>query len=88
MCRREPRPVAGQASCGPRCPGLFGALAEPWQVERVLCAGAEFGFDPKLQKFLFYFSFGFKLISNFKILYLNIQSSKNYEISSVGFIIF
>jgi hypothetical protein len=39
-------------------------------------------------KFLFYFSFGFKLNSNFKILYLNIQSSKNYEISSIGFIIF
>jgi hypothetical protein len=30
----------------------------------------------------------FKLNSNFKNLYLNIQSFKNYEISSVGFIIF
>jgi hypothetical protein len=42
----------------------------------------------KNKKFLFYFSFGFKLNSNFKNLYLIIQSSKNYEISSVGFIIF
>jgi hypothetical protein len=41
----------------------------------------------RIRKFLFYFSFGFKLDSNFTILYLNIQSSKNYEISSVGFII-
>jgi hypothetical protein len=39
-------------------------------------------------KFISYFHFGFKLNSNFKILYLNIQSSKNYEISSIGFIIF
>jgi hypothetical protein len=42
----------------------------------------------KIKKFLFYFSFGFKLNSNFKILYLNIQSSKNYETSSIGFINF
>jgi hypothetical protein len=42
----------------------------------------------KKLKIHFYFSFGFKLNSNFKILYLNIQSFKNYEISSVGFIIF
>jgi hypothetical protein len=42
----------------------------------------------EFKKFIFYFSFGFKLNSNFKILYLNIQNSKNYEISSVGFIIF
>jgi hypothetical protein len=40
------------------------------------------------KKILFYFSFGFKLNSNFKNLYLNIQSSKNYEISYVKFIIF
>jgi hypothetical protein len=42
----------------------------------------------KIKKILFYFSFDFKLNSNFKNLYLNIQSSKNYEINSVGFIIF
>jgi hypothetical protein len=41
----------------------------------------------RIRNFLFYFSFGFKLNSNFGNLYLNIQSSKNYEISSVGFII-
>jgi hypothetical protein len=34
------------------------------------------------------FPSGFSLNSNFKKLYLNIQTSKNYEISSVGFIIF
>jgi hypothetical protein len=42
----------------------------------------------KNKQFLCYFSFNFKLNSNFKILYLNMQSSKNYKISSVGFIIF
>jgi hypothetical protein len=42
----------------------------------------------ELKKFIFYFSFGFKLNSNFKNLCLKIQSSKNYEISSIGFIIF
>jgi hypothetical protein len=42
----------------------------------------------KNKKFIFYFLFGFKLNSYFKKLYLNIQSSKNDEISSVGFIIF
>jgi hypothetical protein len=42
----------------------------------------------KNKKLLFYFSFGFKLNSNFKNLYRNIQRSKNYETSSVGFIIF
>jgi hypothetical protein len=42
----------------------------------------------EFKKFIFYFSFGFKLNSNFKNLYLNIRSSKNYEISSVGFKIF
>jgi hypothetical protein len=42
----------------------------------------------EFKKILFYFSFGFKLNSNFKNLYPNIQSSKSYEISSVGFIIF
>jgi hypothetical protein len=41
-----------------------------------------------LKKNHFLFSFGFKLNSNFKNLYLNIKSSKNYEISSVGFIFF
>jgi hypothetical protein len=30
------------------------------------------------KKFIFYFLLGFKLNSNFKKLYLNIQSSKNY----------
>jgi hypothetical protein len=49
---------------------------------------ADFGpVDRELKKILFYFLFGFKLNSNFKILYLNIQSSKNYEISSIGVII-
>jgi hypothetical protein len=40
------------------------------------------------KKIIFYFSFGFNLNSNLKNLYLNIQSTKKYEISSVGFIIF
>jgi hypothetical protein len=39
-------------------------------------------------KILFYSFIQFQLNSNFKKLYLNIQSSKNYEISSFRFIIF
>jgi hypothetical protein len=41
----------------------------------------------EFKKFLFYFLLSFKLNPNFKKLYLNIQSSKIYEISYVGFII-
>jgi hypothetical protein len=67
----------------------FGAMAEPQQVEHALCTWAKLSPEAVLKlKFLFYFHFSFKLNSNFKNLYLNIQSSKNYEISSVGFIIF
>jgi hypothetical protein len=40
----------------------------------------------KIRKIYFLFPSGFSLNSNFRNLYLNIQSSKNYEISSVGFI--
>jgi hypothetical protein len=42
--RRGPRPVAGQAGSGPRCPGLFDTVAGSRQVERVLCTWAELGF--------------------------------------------
>jgi hypothetical protein len=38
--------VAGQASCGLHCPGLFGAMAGLRQAERVLCARAELSFSP------------------------------------------
>jgi hypothetical protein len=78
--RRGPRPAANQACCGPHCPVRFGVVhagrAQFWPSSRL-----------KLKKY-FLFLFGFKLNSNFRNLYLNIQSPKNYEISSVGFIIF
>jgi hypothetical protein len=71
--------------------GLFGAVAGPWQAERALCVWATLEFRPsgllKLAKKII-FSFGFNLNLNFEKLYLNIQSSKNYETSSVGFVIF
>jgi hypothetical protein len=66
-------------------------MAGPQQAERPLRARARLGFGPEAifdLKFLFLFFIQFPLNSNFKILYLNIQSSKNYETSSVGFIIF
>jgi hypothetical protein len=42
-----PRLTAGQAGSGPRCPGLYGAVAGPQQVEHALCAQAELGFGPE-----------------------------------------
>jgi hypothetical protein len=70
-------------------PGLLGSVAEPWQAKRAHSMwAAHLGFGPvpvlKL-KIHFLFSFGSNLNSNIEKLYLNIQSSKNYEISSVGF---
>jgi hypothetical protein len=53
--------------------------------------GPRSGFGPVaglIRKIHFLFYFGFSLNSNFENLYLNIQSSKNYEISSIGFVIF
>jgi hypothetical protein len=41
------RLAAGQAGSGPHCPGLFGAVAGPWQAERALCAWAELSFGPE-----------------------------------------
>jgi hypothetical protein len=56
-----------------------------------LCAWADLGFGPEAifrLKIPFLFFYSVQLISNIKNLYLNLQSSKNYEISSIGFIIF
>jgi hypothetical protein len=87
---RQPVRV-GQATRHVSRAKLFGAVAGPQQAKRALCTWAELGFGleavSKL-KSLFYFHFSFKLNLNFKNLYLNIQGSQNYEISSVGFIIF
>jgi hypothetical protein len=78
---REQATGSRRAGRAPRAPGREG------RCHRGPCAN--FGLVAwKFKKILFYFSFGFKLNSNFKKLYLNIQSSKNYEISVVGFIIF
>jgi hypothetical protein len=69
----------------------FGAVVGPQQAKCTLRARAGLGFGPKVVvdlKFPFLFFIQFPLNSNFKNLYLNIQSSKNYEISFVGFIIF
>jgi hypothetical protein len=64
-------------------PGLFGSVVGPRQAECALGMWADLN-----KNFSFLFSFSFNLNSNFENLYLNIQSSKNYDISSVGFIIF
>jgi hypothetical protein len=87
--RRRAGTAPGSASLasGPR-----EQAADPCRVGRAPCKpGREGRCRPgpgNSKKILFYFLFGFKLNSNFKKIYLNIQSSKNYEINSVGFIIF
>jgi hypothetical protein len=72
-------------------PVLFSSVAWPRQAECALCVWPALRFWPsgrfKLEN-PFSICFGFSINSNFENLYLNIQSSKNYEISSVGFIIF
>jgi hypothetical protein len=88
VVRRSPSGRLHAACVGPQRP--LSAWAVPGRKGRCQPGPcADFGLVARIFKnFHFYFSFSFKLNSNFKNLYLNIQSSKNYEISSVGFIIF
>jgi hypothetical protein len=46
-CGRGPCPTAGQASSGPRWPGLFDTVVEPQWAKHVLCVWAELGFGPE-----------------------------------------
>jgi hypothetical protein len=90
-CASRPSIHAGQAT---RCVSLvkrFSAVAGPQQAERTLRARAGLGVGPEAVfdlKFPFLFFIRFPLNSKFKNLYLNIQSSKNYETSFIRFIIF
>jgi hypothetical protein len=97
MCsRRRAGAALGPASlaCEPREQDTVLARQAASHVRQAVKAGdgARANFGPVAPEFkkkiLFYFSFFFKLNSNFKFFYLNIQSCKNYETSSVGFIIF
>jgi hypothetical protein len=90
MGRTSRPPIhAGQAAhCVSRAE-RFDAMAGLQQAERTLRAQAGHGFGPEAVfnlKFPFLFFIQFPLNSNFKNVYLNIHSSKNYETSSVGFI--
>jgi hypothetical protein len=93
--------LVGHTSRSPICAGQsarcvsqaerFSAVAGLQQAELTLRARAGLGFSPEAVfdlKFPFLFFIQFLRNSNFTNLYLNIQSSKNYESSSVGFIIF
>jgi hypothetical protein len=78
---REQAASPCRAGHAPRDPGREGRCRP----------GPRANFGPvawEFKKFVFYFSFDFKLNSNFKNVYLNIRSSKNYEIGSAGFLIF
>jgi hypothetical protein len=82
---------AGSARLGPRRAKPSGSVVGPRRLSAycVLAGRAHFQPDGRLKiEIIFHFYFDSNANSNFKILYLNIQSSKNYEISSVGFIIF
>jgi hypothetical protein len=87
----RPRVRAGQAARHVSQAEHLGAVAGPQQAECTLSARAGLGFGPEAVfdlKIHFLFFIWFQLNSNFKNLYLNIQISKNYETSSVGFIFF
>jgi hypothetical protein len=85
----QPRWLVGRVSRPPIRVGQDARL-----VHRVTKAAVGLGpvsisaSGPGILKNHFLFSFGLKLNLNFKNLFLNMQSSKNYEICSVGFIIF
>jgi hypothetical protein len=81
---------AGQAARYVGRAKRYGVVAGPQQAVCTLRAQAGLSFGPEAVfdlKFPFLFFIRFPLNSNFKNLYLNIQSSKNYETSFVGFII-
>jgi hypothetical protein len=82
---------AGQATRCVSWAECYGNVAGPQQAERTLRAraGLGIGLEAVLDlKFPFLFFIRFPLNSNFKNLYLSIQSSKNYETNSVQFIFF
>jgi hypothetical protein len=93
--RADAAPGLASLACG-----LREQAASPHWIDRALCEPGHEGrcrprphadFVPvarEFKKFIFYFLFSFKLNSNFKNLYLNIQSFKTYEINFIGFIIF
>jgi hypothetical protein len=60
--------VAGQACSGPRCPGLFGAVAGPYQAKRALCAWVKLDFVPEaVLKLKIYFLFFIQFQTEFKL---------------------
>jgi hypothetical protein len=83
-------PWAGSAPLGSRQAKPSGSVATPCRPSAccTLMDRAQFQPDGRLEiqnSFLFYFDSNSNL--NFKNSYLDIQSSKNYETSSIGFII-